>query len=232
MPHNTARPLPGLWQRPAPQLGPGLYWVSQQSPKKGVVHHAVLDVGNRTGFADTGMWQDMLIHQTPPSIRREPSAGTGQWHLHLRIDDEQGAIERLKLACSSPSLRCAQEQLRALCKIYRDRCARKPSSKRRLRLRPRGRRGLSGPQLPGSTALTPCLILRSTPLPCEIVEVTSPCQNSVGPPPGAPHLIPDAQDHVETMRSGSRTPCRRLHCPCPIGASITSNRCDARNACT
>ncbi len=102
MPHNIARPLPGLWHMPTPQWGPGLYWISQQSSKKGVVHHAILDVGNRTGFADTGMWQDMLIHQTPPSIRREPSAGTGQWHLHLRIHDEQGAIERLKLAWASP----------------------------------------------------------------------------------------------------------------------------------
>jgi hypothetical protein len=35
------------WQH----LKPGLYWIMQSSPKKGVEHHAILDVGNRAAHA-------------------------------------------------------------------------------------------------------------------------------------------------------------------------------------
>lgn len=83
-------------------LPPGLYWIVQASPKKGVEHHAILDVGNRMRCADAGRWQDMIIHQTPPSIRREPSAGTGQWTVLQKIADEPNASRRLVAACANP----------------------------------------------------------------------------------------------------------------------------------
>jgi hypothetical protein len=89
------------WQH----LKPGLYWIMQSSPKKGVEHHAILDVCNRMRYADAGGWQDMIVHQTPPAIRREPSAGTGNWVVLQKIADEQNAIRRLISACANPGYR-------------------------------------------------------------------------------------------------------------------------------
>ena len=84
-------------------LPPGLYWIVQVSPEKGVEHHTILDVGNRMRCADDGRWQDMIIHQAPPSIRREPSAGTDQWTVVLhKIADERNAIRRLVAAHANP----------------------------------------------------------------------------------------------------------------------------------
>jgi hypothetical protein len=83
-------------------LSPGLYWIAQASLKKAVEHHAILDVGNRMGCADAGRWQDMIIHQTPPSIRREPSAGTGSWHILQKLTDEPNAVRRLIAAAAHP----------------------------------------------------------------------------------------------------------------------------------
>lgn len=82
---------------------PGLYWIVQPSPKKGVDHHAILDVGNRMRCSDAGQWQDMIIHQTPPSIQRQQSAGTGHWTVLQKIVDESNAIRRLVAACANPT---------------------------------------------------------------------------------------------------------------------------------
>ena len=81
---------------------PGLYWIVQVSPMKGVEHHAILDVGNRMRCQDVGRWQDMIVHQTPPAIRREPAAGTGHWNVLQRIADEGGSIRRLVAVCANP----------------------------------------------------------------------------------------------------------------------------------
>ena len=84
------------------QLAPGLYWIVQQSPKKGVEHHAILDVGNRLRYRDVYPAYPIIIHQTPPSIRRDPFMGTGDWKVVMKVDDEPSAIRRLIHACSNP----------------------------------------------------------------------------------------------------------------------------------
>jgi hypothetical protein len=87
---------------PLEHLQPGLYWIVQHCDAKGVDHHAILDVGNRMGYRDAGAGQAMIIHQTPPSIRREPFARTGYWTIEKRILDERSAVQRLIEACGRP----------------------------------------------------------------------------------------------------------------------------------
>jgi len=87
---------------PLHQLAPGLYWIVQKSPKKGVDHHAILDVGNRLGYRDVDPRHPIIVHQTPPSIKRDPFVGTGNWKIVMRIEDEPNAIRRLIAACSNP----------------------------------------------------------------------------------------------------------------------------------
>jgi hypothetical protein len=84
------------------QLAPGLYWIAQQSQKKGVEHHAILDVGNCLRYHDVYPTSPIIVHQTPPSIRRDPFMGTGNWKIVTRIADEPNAIARLISGCSNP----------------------------------------------------------------------------------------------------------------------------------
>jgi len=87
---------------PLHRLEPGLYWVTQRSPTKGVDHHAILDVGNRMGYLG-GCRQPIIVHQTPPSIRRESVEGTGYWNILKKIADERDAVRRLLAACENPA---------------------------------------------------------------------------------------------------------------------------------
>lgn len=88
---------------PVEQLSPGLYWISQHSQAKGVEHHAILDVGNRARISNSEVAHlAVIIHQTPPSITCQPFNGTGNWKLLKKIEDEQGAILRLRAACGNP----------------------------------------------------------------------------------------------------------------------------------
>lgn len=80
----------------------GLYWIFNDSPKKGVKHHAILDVGNRLGYPDVSGWNPVIVHQTPPVICREPLGDPNGWHLVGRIADERGAIQRIVEACANP----------------------------------------------------------------------------------------------------------------------------------
>jgi hypothetical protein len=64
---------------PLEHLQPGLYWIVQHCDAKA-----------------------MIIHQTPPSIRREPFARTGYWTIEKRILDERSAVQRLIEACGRP----------------------------------------------------------------------------------------------------------------------------------
>lgn len=84
------------------QLPPGLYWIVRQSQKKGVEHHAVLDVGNCIGYPDVYPTSPIIVHQTPPQIRRDPYYGTGDWKIVMAIEDHANAIHRLRVACANP----------------------------------------------------------------------------------------------------------------------------------
>jgi hypothetical protein len=53
-------------------------------------------------YPDVDARQPILIHQTPPSIKREPFAGTGYWQVLIKIADEHNAIQRLVAACANP----------------------------------------------------------------------------------------------------------------------------------
>lgn len=88
---------------PIGNLSPGLYWITQPAREKGVIHHAILDVGCCVQWpARQVMDRATMFHQTPPSIRHEPIADTGFWSVHLRIGDEAAAIQRLAQACINP----------------------------------------------------------------------------------------------------------------------------------
>jgi hypothetical protein len=87
------------------QLVPGLYWIAQQSQKKGVEHHAILDVGNCLRYRDVYPTSPIIIHQTPPSIRREPFVSTGDWRMVMKIEDVLIARRRLLAVCSKPLYR-------------------------------------------------------------------------------------------------------------------------------
>jgi hypothetical protein len=90
----------------ARSIAPGLYWIKQHCPQKGIDHHAILDVGNRTGSArEIDRRDPTLIHQTPPWITREPARGTGQWNVVQKVADEADAIVRLRVACTNPLYR-------------------------------------------------------------------------------------------------------------------------------
>ena len=80
----------------------GLYWIVQKSPTKNVEHHAILDVGNSIGYADVDPRHPIIVHQTPPSIRRELFADTGTWKVVTKIADEHAAARRLIAACAMP----------------------------------------------------------------------------------------------------------------------------------
>jgi hypothetical protein len=87
---------------PIQQLSPGLYWITQQSPKKGVEHHAILDLGNRLRYRDVDPRHPIIVHQSPPAIRRGAFIGTGTWKIIMKLEDEPGAIRRLIAACANP----------------------------------------------------------------------------------------------------------------------------------
>jgi hypothetical protein len=87
---------------PIQELTPGLYWIAQKSPSKGVEHHAILDVGNRMRHWDIDPRCPVILHQTPPSVRRDPFVGTGTWKIIMKIADEPQAVARLIAACSNP----------------------------------------------------------------------------------------------------------------------------------
>jgi hypothetical protein len=84
------------------QLARGLYWITQRSLTKGVEHHAILDVGNCIGFPDVYPTSPIIVHQTPPSIRRDPFTGTLDWRVVMKIEDEPNSICRLIAACENP----------------------------------------------------------------------------------------------------------------------------------
>lgn len=47
----------------------GLSLVQQWRPDKGVMHGAVLAIGNHTGHADAERWEPVLIHVSPSRLR-------------------------------------------------------------------------------------------------------------------------------------------------------------------
>ncbi len=77
----------------------GLYLMMQKTQMKGVLvdHYGILDVGNRMNLPNAG-WQPLIIHQTPPQIRLDRLADTGDWKVLSKITDESDAISRINRA--------------------------------------------------------------------------------------------------------------------------------------
>lgn len=77
----------------------GLYLMIQKTQMKGVLvdHYGILDVGNRMNLSKAG-WQPLVIHQTPPQIRLDQLADTGDWKVLGKITDETDAISRINRA--------------------------------------------------------------------------------------------------------------------------------------
>ncbi len=77
----------------------GLYLMMQKTQMKGVLvdHYGILDVGNRMNLRNAG-WQPLVIHQTPPQIRLDRLADTGDWKVLGKITDESDAISRINKA--------------------------------------------------------------------------------------------------------------------------------------
>lgn len=57
-------------------------------------------VGNRRGAPEAPF--PVLIEQTPPQIQARWFQNSGQWQLGYRIEDELGAIRRLRAALKNP----------------------------------------------------------------------------------------------------------------------------------
>jgi hypothetical protein len=83
---------------PNQQLVAGLYLLKQHSPSKGVEHYGILDTGNRLGYGQ----QAVVVHQTPPGIRVDLLASTGEWLVLGRVLDEAGAIARIRMSLENP----------------------------------------------------------------------------------------------------------------------------------
>ncbi len=77
----------------------GLYLLMQKTQMKGVLvdHYGILDIGNRMNLPNAG-WQPLVIHQTPPQIRLDRLADTGDWKVLGQITDETDAISRINKA--------------------------------------------------------------------------------------------------------------------------------------
>jgi hypothetical protein len=71
----------------------------QKTQMKGVLvdHYGILDIGNRMSLPHAG-WQPLVIHQTPPQIRLDRLADTGEWKVLGKITDEADAISRINKA--------------------------------------------------------------------------------------------------------------------------------------
>jgi hypothetical protein len=82
-------------------LEDALYLVAQRSPKKGVDHYGILDVGNNLGYVAAPA--PVVVHQSPPAIRADWLSVTGAWRVVWRIPDTAGALDRLRLALARPS---------------------------------------------------------------------------------------------------------------------------------
>ncbi len=77
----------------------GLYLIKQKSQVKGIQvdHYGILDVGDHLTLRPTG-GQPVVIHQTPPRIRTDYLARTGEWVVLGPITDEPYAMERINKA--------------------------------------------------------------------------------------------------------------------------------------
>lgn len=82
----------------------GLYLMIQKTQMKGVLvdHYSILDIGNRMNLPNAG-WQPLVIHQTPPQIRLDRLADTGDWKVLGKITDESDAISRIRKAIENTS---------------------------------------------------------------------------------------------------------------------------------
>lgn len=88
---------------PFQTLGDGLYLVKQKSLNKpGIEHYGILDVGNRLRHPNVDGVNPTIVHQTPPQLRIDWFANTGNWEVLGKITDENMAIERIKYAANNP----------------------------------------------------------------------------------------------------------------------------------
>lgn len=82
----------------------GLYLVKQKSQNKpGIEHYGILDIGNRLMIPTADSINPTVVHQTPPRLRVDWFAGTGNWEILGQITDEKMALERIKYAANNPA---------------------------------------------------------------------------------------------------------------------------------
>lgn len=89
-------------------LNDGLYLLRSPSYAKFVeYHYTVLDVGNRLGYSDVDLTHPVMVHQTPPMLRRDRFDDSRLWEVLAVVPthDEPVAIARLSYACQDPSYR-------------------------------------------------------------------------------------------------------------------------------
>ena len=81
----------------------GLYVMRQLSRDKGVLHYAIMDVGNRLGLAGVLPGAEpIMIHKPPTGLRSDFLSATGQWTTVGSVADESGVRARLTEAFKNP----------------------------------------------------------------------------------------------------------------------------------
>lgn len=84
-------------------LPDGLYLVTQYQKEKGVLHAAIADVGNCSGLATSPFGEPTILHLPATGYSVEAlSAAGGTWDIVRRLEDQRGAIERIKRVHSKP----------------------------------------------------------------------------------------------------------------------------------
>jgi hypothetical protein len=81
----------------------GLYLVTQKSIEKGVDHYGILDIGNRTYQPQADGINPVIIHQVKTGLRLDWVQSTGDWKILGKITDEEMALQRLRIAATTPT---------------------------------------------------------------------------------------------------------------------------------
>jgi hypothetical protein len=84
-------------------LADGFYFAVQRPATKRVDHYGILDIGNRRGAPSSDGLGAVILHQRPPGITANWLRDTGDWLVLHKIEDEAGALERLRIALTDPA---------------------------------------------------------------------------------------------------------------------------------
>lgn len=88
---------------PYQSLDDGLYLIHKPSTEKVVDHYGVLDIGNRISHPRVDGFNPVVIHKGRNGNRIDWFQDMGTWTVIGKVNDEVGAISRLKEALKDPS---------------------------------------------------------------------------------------------------------------------------------